>query len=139
MKGVYAPLLLKELSELGGPDMVITCDVGQHQMWVAQHCKFRNPTKHLSSGGLGTMGYGLPAAIGAKVADPESMVVCVAGDGSIMMNIQEIGHPEALRARCENRVAGQQLPGPGATVAGVDVRRQLQRGGPFGQPGFCRR
>jgi acetolactate synthase-1/2/3 large subunit len=89
-EGVFAPLLLKQLSELGGPDMVVTCDVGQHQMWVAQHCKFRNPTRHLSSGGLGTMGYGLPAAIGAKVADPDSMVVCVSGDGSIMMNIQEM-------------------------------------------------
>jgi acetolactate synthase-1/2/3 large subunit len=89
-EGVFAPLLLKQLSEMGGPDMVITCDVGQHQMWVAQHCKFRNPAKHLSSGGLGTMGYGLPAAIGAKVADPESTVVCVSGDGSIMMNIQEL-------------------------------------------------
>jgi len=88
--GVFAPLLLKQLSELGGPDMVVTCDVGQHQMWVAQHCKFSNPLKHLSSGGLGTMGYGLPAAIGAKVADPESTVVCVSGDGSIMMNIQEL-------------------------------------------------
>ncbi len=88
--GVFAPLLLKQLSELGGPEMVVTCDVGQHQMWVAQHCKFTNPLKHLSSGGLGTMGYGLPAAIGAKVADPESTVVCVSGDGSIMMNIQEL-------------------------------------------------
>ena len=88
--GVFAPLLLKQLSELGGPEMVVTCDVGQHQMWVAQHCKFKNPLKHLSSGGLGTMGYGLPAAIGAKVADPESTVVCVSGDGSIMMNIQEL-------------------------------------------------
>jgi len=88
--GVFAPLLLKQLSEMGGPDMVVACDVGQHQMWVAQHCKFTNPTKHLSSGGLGTMGYGLPAAIGAKVADPESTVVCVSGDGSIMMNIQEM-------------------------------------------------
>jgi acetolactate synthase-1/2/3 large subunit len=88
--GVFAPLLLKELSEMGGPDMVVACDVGQHQMWVAQHCKFRNPIKHLSSGGLGTMGYGLPAAIGAKVADPDCQVVCVSGDGSIMMNIQEL-------------------------------------------------
>jgi acetolactate synthase-1/2/3 large subunit len=89
-EGVFAPLLLKELSEMGGPDMVITCDVGQHQMWVAQHCKFNDPVKHLSSGGLGTMGYDLPAAIGARVADPDSTVVCVSGDGSIMMNVQEL-------------------------------------------------
>ena len=59
-------------------------------MWVAQHCQFNDPLQHISSGGLGTMGYGLPAAIGAKVAKPEATVVCVSGDGSIMMNIQEL-------------------------------------------------
>ena len=89
-EGIYAPAMLRELSDLGGEDLTITCDVGQHQMWVAQHCQFADPLKHLTSGGLGTMGYGLPAAIGAKVAKPESTVVCVSGDGSIMMNIQEL-------------------------------------------------
>ncbi len=89
-EGIYAPAMLRELSELGGDDLTIACDVGQHQMWVAQHCQFSDPLKHLTSGGLGTMGYGLPAAIGAKVANPESTVVCVSGDGSIMMNIQEL-------------------------------------------------
>jgi acetolactate synthase-1/2/3 large subunit len=59
-------------------------------MWVAQHCRFNDPLEHISSGGLGTMGYGLPAAIGVKVAKPEATVVCVSGDGSIMMNIQEL-------------------------------------------------
>lgn len=89
-EGIYAPKLLRDLSRVQPDEMIITCDVGQHQMWVAQHCKFDNPLDHLSSGGLGTMGYGLPAAIGAKVAKPESTVVCVSGDGSIMMNIQEL-------------------------------------------------
>jgi len=89
-KGIYAPKLLRDLSRAKPEDMIITCDVGQHQMWVAQHCKFDNPLQHLSSGGLGTMGYGLPAAIGAKVARPEATVVCVSGDGSIMMNVQEL-------------------------------------------------
>jgi acetolactate synthase-1/2/3 large subunit len=89
-EGIYAPALLRDLSALGGQDMVVASDVGQHQMWVAQHCSFSNPVKHLSSGGLGTMGYGLPAAIGAKIADPSSTVVCVSGDGSIMMNVQEM-------------------------------------------------
>jgi len=88
--GIYAPKLLRDLSRAGTDEMIITCDVGQHQMWVAQHCSFDDPLQHLSSGGLGTMGYGLPAAIGAKVAKPESSVVCVSGDGSIMMNIQEL-------------------------------------------------
>ena len=59
-------------------------------MWVAQHYQFSNPREHLTSGGLGTMGYGLPAAIGAQLADPERTVVNVTGDGSIMMNIQEL-------------------------------------------------
>ncbi len=90
VKGIYAPKLLRDLSRAKPEDMIITCDVGQHQMWVAQHCKFDDPLQHLSSGGLGTMGYGLPAAIGAKVAKPEATVVCVSGDGSIMMNVQEL-------------------------------------------------
>ncbi|MGB0513285.1 MAG: acetolactate synthase 2 catalytic subunit [Wenzhouxiangellaceae bacterium] len=91
---IYAPRLLKELSEMAGDRhgdrVVVACDVGQHQMWVAQHCRFRNPRTHLTSGGLGTMGYGLPAGIGAKLAHPDDLVVVVTGDGSIMMNIQEL-------------------------------------------------
>lgn len=90
VKGIYAPKLLRDLSNARPGKLTITCDVGQHQMWVAQHCKFNDPLQHISSGGLGTMGYGLPAAIGAKVAKPEATVVCVSGDGSIMMNIQEL-------------------------------------------------
>ena len=89
-KGIYAPRLLRDLSRARPEGMTITCDVGQHQMWVAQHCRFDDPLDHLSSGGLGTMGYGLPAAIGAKIAKPENTVVCVSGDGSIMMNVQEL-------------------------------------------------
>ncbi len=87
---IYAPALLKRLSELGGDDLLLACDVGQHQMWVAQHCRFHHPRAHLTSGGLGTMGYGIPAGIGAKLAVPDKTVVTVTGDGSIMMNIQEL-------------------------------------------------
>ena len=90
VKGIYAPKLLRDLSNARPGELTITCDVGQHQMWVAQHCKFNDPLQHITSGGLGTMGYGLPAAIGAKVAKPDATVVCVSGDGSIMMNIQEL-------------------------------------------------
>ncbi len=89
-EGIYAPKLLRDLSRACPEGMIITCDVGQHQMWVAQHCRFNDPLEHISSGGLGTMGYGLPAAIGARIAKPEATVVCVSGDGSIMMNIQEL-------------------------------------------------
>ena len=87
---IYAPLLLKDMSEMVNDRLVVACDVGQHQMWVAQHCRFRHPRTHLTSGGLGTMGYGLPAGIGAKLASPDDQVVVVSGDGSIMMNIQEL-------------------------------------------------
>ena len=88
--GVYAPALLKQISEAAGDKFIATCDVGQHQMWVAQHCRFSRPQAHLTSAGLGTMGYGLPAGIGAALAEPEATVVTISGDGSIMMNIQEL-------------------------------------------------
>jgi acetolactate synthase-1/2/3 large subunit len=87
---VYAPRFLKRLSEAMDENTVIACDVGQHQMWVAQHCRFRHPRQHLTSAGLGAMGYGLPAAIGAHFGHPDSTVINVSGDGSIMMNFQEL-------------------------------------------------
>jgi acetolactate synthase-1/2/3 large subunit len=89
-EGVYAPALLKELSEQAGDRFVAACDVGQHQMWVAQHCRFASPFAHLTSGGLGAMGYGLPAGMGAKLARPDAHVVTISGDGSFIMNIQEL-------------------------------------------------
>src|SRR5206468_9957173 len=89
-KGIYAPALLKELSETAGDKAIFTCDVGQHQMWVAQHCRFSRPQAHLTSGGLGTMGYGVPAGIGAVLAEPDATVITVSGDGSFMMNVQEL-------------------------------------------------
>ena len=88
-KSVYAPALLKRLSELA-PDAVVACDVGQHQMWVAQHWRMDHPRKHLTSGALGAMGFGIPAAMGAQMQDPDGQVICVSGDGSILMNIQEL-------------------------------------------------
>jgi acetolactate synthase I/II/III large subunit len=88
--GVYAPYFLKRLSQLAGKNVIVACDVGQHQMWVAQHFDFGRPEHHLTSGGLGTMGFGLPAAIGAQLAYPDSCVINVSGDGSIMMNLQEL-------------------------------------------------
>jgi acetolactate synthase-1/2/3 large subunit len=87
---VYAPYLLNKLSQLMPKNGVVCCDVGQHQMWVAQHMHFSHPSNHLSSGGAGTMGFGLPAAIGAQIARPDDFVITVSGDGSIMMNIQEL-------------------------------------------------
>ncbi len=71
-------------------DAIITSDVGQHQMWAAQYYGFDKPRRWINSGGLGTMGFGLPAGVGAKVAFPEETVVCLAGDGSLIMNVQEL-------------------------------------------------
>ncbi|WP_368172467.1 acetolactate synthase 2 catalytic subunit [Aeromonas sp. R2-1] len=90
-QAIYAPALLKELSSRLPETSVVACDVGQHQMWVAQHMRFTSPRNHLSSAGLGTMGFGLPAAIGAKMSRPDDEVVLVSGDGSFMMNVQELG------------------------------------------------
>jgi acetolactate synthase-1/2/3 large subunit len=88
--GIYAPRFINELSGRAGSDTFISCDVGQHQMWVAQHYSFSRPEQHLTSGGLGTMGFGLPAAIGCQFANPQSKIITISGDGSIMMNIQEL-------------------------------------------------
>lgn len=87
---VYAPKFIKELSDRAAANTIITCDVGQHQMWVAQHYQFDSPNNHLTSGGLGTMGFGLPAAIGAHFANPQSQVINMSGDGSFMINVQEL-------------------------------------------------
>ncbi len=90
IKGIYAPKFIKMLSDQSDVNTIITCDVGQHQMWIAQHYLFDSAQNHLTSGGLGAMGYGLPAAIGAQLAHPEATVIAASGDGSIMMNIQEL-------------------------------------------------
>ena len=73
-----------------GRDVYITTEVGQHQMWAAQYFKFEEPNRWMTSGGLGTMGYGLPAAIGVQVAHPDSLVIDIAGEASFLMNIQEL-------------------------------------------------
>ncbi len=82
--------VIEKIDELSGGEAIITTEVGQHQMWTAQFYRFDRPRLFLSSGGLGTMGYGFPAAIGAQVAFPDKLVIDIAGDGSIQMNIQEL-------------------------------------------------
>lgn len=84
---------IPELAEKAGTkrtDLIVTTDVGQHQMFAAQYYPIEEPRTFLTSGSLGTMGFGLPAAIGAAMANPEKRVICFSGDGSIMMNIQEL-------------------------------------------------
>lgn len=82
--------LFETISSAASKDAIITTDVGQHQMWAAQYCNFTNPRSFLTSGGMGTMGFGLPAAIGAALANPDKKIICISGDGSIQMNIQEL-------------------------------------------------
>ncbi|WP_394128344.1 acetolactate synthase 2 catalytic subunit [Vibrio hepatarius] len=88
---IYAPGLLKQLSDLMPDSSIISTDVGQHQMWAAQHIQPRDPQNFITSAGLGTMGFGLPAAMGAAVARPDDQSILITGDGSFMMNIQELG------------------------------------------------
>ena len=84
------PGVVEKIYEMTHGDAIITTEVGQHQMWAAQFYKYKNPRQYLTSGGLGTMGYGLGAAIGAKVGCPDKIVVNVAGDGCFRMNMNEI-------------------------------------------------
>lgn len=91
MKDVIMPqYVIEKLWEVTGGDAIITSDVGQHQMWAAQYYKFDKPRRWLNSGGLGTMGVGLPYAMGASLAHPDKQVACITGDGSIQMCIQEL-------------------------------------------------
>ena len=90
------PYIIEKLYELTNGDAIISTDVGQHQMWAAQYYKYKEPRTLLTSGGLGTMGYGLGAAIGAKMGRPEKTVVNIAGDGCFRMNMNEL----ATAARC---------------------------------------
>lgn len=84
------PYIIEELDKLTDDDAIISTDVGQHQMWTAQYYKFKNPRTFLTSGGLGTMGYGLGACIGAKVGNPDKQVINIAGDGCFRMNMNEL-------------------------------------------------
>lgn len=91
IKPQYAVQRLYEITKARKQEVFITTEVGQHQMWAAQHFKFEKPNRWMTSGGLGTMGYGLPAAMGVQVAHPDALVIDIAGEASILMNIQEMG------------------------------------------------
>jgi acetolactate synthase-1/2/3 large subunit len=91
MKDFLSPrFLIRQVARFLDDDAIIATDVGQHQMWTAQTFPFHGSQRWLTSGGLGTMGFGIPAAIGASLAAPERTVLCISGDGSLMMNIQEL-------------------------------------------------
>ncbi|MGF1751451.1 acetolactate synthase 2 catalytic subunit [Vibrio cionasavignyae] len=88
---IFAPLLLKQLSDMMPESSIVSTDVGQHQMWAAQHIQPRSPENFITSAGLGTMGFGLPASMGAAVGRPDDQSILISGDGSFMMNVQELG------------------------------------------------
>jgi acetolactate synthase-1/2/3 large subunit len=91
IKPQYAIERLYKATRGCGKETYISTEVGQHQMWAAQHFKFDKPNRWMTSGGLGTMGYGLPAAMGVQIAHPDALVIDIAGEASILMNIQEMG------------------------------------------------
>ncbi len=90
IKPQHAIRRLYEITKESGRETFITTEVGQHQMWAAQHFRFERPNRWMTSGGLGTMGYGLPAAMGVQIAHPDALVIDIAGEASILMNIQEM-------------------------------------------------
>ena len=89
-EGLSGPAVVEKIYDVTGGDAIITTEVGQHQMWAAQYFKYTKPRTFLSSGGLGTMGYGLGASLGAKMGCPDKLVVNIAGDGCFRMNMNEI-------------------------------------------------
>ena len=120
IKPQHAIRRLHELTK--GRDTYITTEVGQHQMWAAQHYGFEQPNRWMTSGGLGTMGYGLPAAVGVQMAHPKALVIDIAGEASVLMNMQEMSTALQYRLPDQGVHPEQQLHGHGAPVAGVAPR-----------------
>ncbi|MBL4751546.1 MAG: acetolactate synthase 3 large subunit [Amylibacter sp.] len=109
IKPQYALQRLEALTK--GMDRYITTEVGQHQMWAAQYLGFEEPNRWMTSGGLGTMGYGLPASVGAQIAHPDSLVINVAGDASWLMNMQEMGTAVQYRAPVKQMILNNERLG----------------------------
>jgi len=125
IKPQYALQRLEALT--GDRDRYITTEVGQHQMWAAQYLQFEEPNRWMTSGGLGTMGYGLPAANGVQMAHPDALVINIAGDASIMMNIQEISTAVQFRLPVKQFILNNERLGM------VRQWQQLLHGGRYSQ------
>ena len=124
---LYAAHVINDLwRETRDRDAMIVTDVGQHQMWEAQYYKHERPRSLITSGGLGTMGFALPAAIGAKVALPDADVWVVVGDGGFQMTMCRTGHDRSGKSEGQHRHHQQRLPRNGAPVAGIFLRAQLR-------------
>jgi acetolactate synthase-1/2/3 large subunit len=106
-------------------DRYICTEVGQHQMWAAQFLGFEDPNRWMTSGGLGTMGYGVPASIGVQIAHPDALVINVAGEASWLMNMQEMGTAVQYRAAGQAVHPQQRAPRHGSPVAGASAWRAL--------------
>jgi thiamine pyrophosphate-dependent acetolactate synthase large subunit-like protein len=97
--------VVEKLYEVTGGDAFVTSDVGQHQMWAAQYYKFDKPRRWINSGGLGTMGVGLPYAMGVRFANPKATVACITGEASIQMNIQELSTASSSACRSRSSIS----------------------------------
>ncbi|KJS88948.1 MAG: hypothetical protein JM58_00045 [Peptococcaceae bacterium BICA1-8] len=133
-EGLNVPWVLRSLKRLAPQDLIITTDVGQHQMWTAQHYAFNRPRTLISSGGLGTMGYGIPAALGAQLAQPDKTVVVITGDGSFQMGMPELGTIAELELPIKIIIFNNQVLGMvrqlqhhycGKRYAGVNFKKTL--------------
>ena len=111
------PGLIEKIYELTEGDAIITTEVGQHQMWAAQYYKYERPRQFLTSGGLGTMGYGLGASLGAKVGNPDKIVVNIAGDGCFRMNLNELATASRYNIPVIEVIINNSVLGNGKTVA----------------------
>ncbi len=126
--------VIDQLYQLTQGNAIVTTDVGQHQMWAAQFYKFAKTRRWCTSGGLGTMGFGFPAAIGAQMAEPDAQVICFSGDGSIQMNIQEIGTAVEWKLPVIVAILNNKFLG----MARVVLRQSLFSGEFCGVTRFCK-
>ena len=136
LKPEYVIERLRDLTE--GQDVIWTTGVGQHQMWAAQYLRVDRPRRFITSGGLGTMGFGVPAAIGAKVGRPDATVINIDGDGCFQMTMQELATARMYGIGAIHVVDQQRLAGDGAAVAGAVPQRAVQRDQPERRPARLR-
>ena len=115
--------VIERIGELTGPESIYVAGVGQHQMWAAQFIKYERPHSWLNSGGLGTMGYAVPAAMGAKVGDPDRVVWAIDGDGCFQMTNQELATCAINDIPIKVAIINNSVAGHGAAVADAVLRR----------------